>query len=39
MLSLYLAVPPSANLTARAGELIATVFFAIHRWPAGCPAT
>jgi hypothetical protein len=31
MLSLYLAVPPSANLTARAGELIATAEAACGR--------
>jgi hypothetical protein len=31
MLSLYLAVPPSANLTARAGELIAAAEAACGR--------
>jgi hypothetical protein len=34
MLSLYLAVPPSANLTARVGELIAVAGAA----PAAGPA-
>src|SRR6185369_12478479 len=35
MLSLYLAVPPSANLTARAGELIAAAEAACGRPQAG----
>src|SRR6187397_2682731 len=32
MLSLYLAVPPSANLTARAGELIAAASTVVPAW-------
>ena len=35
MLSLYLAVPPSANLTARAGELITAAEAACGRLAGG----